>query len=300
METDKYKILLKVMECRSFSKAASELGYTQSAISHSIYSLENSFGFRLLVRDSGKIALTFAGKKLLPYIMDVVHSQDALDQYVSAYLGIETGELCIASIPSLGVHRFPAMLQEFNDQHPNVKIQVIHGNYSDVERLLAESAVEIGFLSVSAHTPFPYTVLFRERLSVILPPGHPLAKKKKLRLKDLESEPFIMPGEGPRHQVGDLIKTYDLKLNIKYSITDDDITIAMVARGLGITILPEMSYQDYLNFDFEVRELEESPYRDIGIAYTSWDNVSPIGKTFIEMAKGFFSEQKKIDKQDGE
>lgn len=288
METDKYKIFLKVVECQSFSRAAAELGYTQSAVSHCIYSLEQALGFRLLTREGRKTRLTSAGQEAMPFIMKIVNSQTTLDQWASFYLGVGAGKLCIASIPSLAIHTFPDMLKRFNDRYPNIQIQLLHGNYSDVERLLASGTVEFGFLSVSAQTPFPSVTLYREKLSAILPPGHPLAARKCLSLKDLEQESFIMPGEGPRHQVGELIKNYDLKLNIKYRISDDDITISMVSRGLGVTILPEMSYRDYLNFQFEARELSECPYRDIGIAYTAWENISPVGKAFIKLAKESF------------
>lgn len=289
METDKYKVFLKVVECESFSRAAAELGYTQSAVSHCIYSLEQALGFRLLTREGRKTRLTSAGQEAMPFIIKIVNSQTTLDQWASFYLGVGAGKLCIASIPSLAIHTFPDMVKRFNDRCPNIQIQLLHGNYSDVERLLASGTVEFGFLSVSSQTPFPFVNLYREKLAAILPPGHPLAEKERLSLKDLEPESFIMPGEGPRHQVGELIKNYNLNLNVKYCISDDDITISMVSRGLGVTILPEMSYRDYLNFQFEVRDLTEAPYRDIGIAYTAWVNISPIGKAFIKLAKESFA-----------
>ena len=288
METDKYKVFLKVVECQSFSRAAAELGYTQSAVSHCIYSLESALGFRLLTREGRKTQLTCAGQEAMPFIMKIVNSQTTLDQWASFYLGVGAGKLCIASIPSLAIHTFPDMVKRFNDHYPNIQIQLLHGNYSDVERLLANGTVEFGFLSVSTQTPFPYVALYREKLAAILPPAPPLAEREQLSLKDLEQEDFIMPGEGPRHQVGELIKKYNLDLNVKYSISDDDITISMVSRGLGVTILPEMSYRDYLNFQFEVRDLVEAPFRDVGIAYTAWDNISPIGKAFIKLAKESF------------
>lgn len=291
METDKYRVFLKVIECQSFSRAASELGYTQSTVSHCIYSLERSLGFRLLTRENRKTSLTSAGQGALPYIQKIVASQDALDQWASVYLGVGVGELHIASIPSLAIHMFPDLIKRFNDSYPNIRIQLLHGNYSDVEQYLAKGISELGFLSVSQQTPFPFISLYHEKLSALLPPRHRLAQKQNLSLKDLEGEPFIMPGEGPRHQVGELIKNYKLNLNIKYSISDDDITVAMVSRGLGITILPEMSYREYLNFQFEACDLQESPHREIGIAYTSWDNISPLGKAFIDVAKKFFGIQ---------
>jgi DNA-binding transcriptional LysR family regulator len=187
------------------------------------------------------------------------------------------------------------MLKCFRQRYPEIHITLIHGNYSEVEKHITSGTVDCGFLSVSPKTAVTYKVLFREKLYVILPPQHELAKKDRLFLKDLEGYEFIMPGEGPNHQVGDLIQKNDLHLNIKYAISDDDITVALISQGLGITILPELSYKDYLNFKIVSRELSENPFREIGIAYTSWDNISPIGKVFIKFVKNYFLGKNQAD-----
>ncbi len=108
MDTNKYQIFLKVLEHRSFSKAAAELGYTQSAVSHSIAVMEKEFGFQLLNRKDNKISLTRAGIDLLPHIRNVASAQDELDLSLQSYRGIESGTLCIASIMSLPMHFSPS------------------------------------------------------------------------------------------------------------------------------------------------------------------------------------------------
>lgn len=288
MDTVKYSIFLKVLECRSFSKAAVELGYTQSAVSHSVSSLEKSFGFKLLNRESNDISLTRAGIDVLPYIRNIVTAQNTLDFTLTSYREFESGTLCIATIPSLAIQYFPDLLKEFNRLHPNIHIVVIDGNYEEVEEMLAGGRVDFGFSSVSTELPFKTFPLLREDLQAVLPCGHPLAEKESLSLHDLESEVFIMPGEGPNHQIGQLIRKYQLNLNVGYSVSDDNLTVSMISRNLGVSILPKMSFENYLNMPFVSRNLEEKPCRELKIIYNDLGSISPISRAFITFVQNYF------------
>lgn len=145
MDTVKYEIFLKVLEHRSFSKAANELGYTQSAVSHSISTLEKSFGFKLLNRENNDISLTRAGIDVLPHIRNIVDAQNTLDFTLTSYNEYESGTLCIATIPSLAIQCFPDLLRQFNLQYPKIHIVVIDGNYEEVEEMLAGGRVDFDF-----------------------------------------------------------------------------------------------------------------------------------------------------------
>lgn len=288
MDTVKYEIFLKVLEHRSFSKAANELGYTQSAVSHSISTLEKSFGFKLLNRENNDISLTRAGIDVLPHIRNIVDAQNTLDFTLTSYNEYESGTLCIATIPSLAIQCFPDLLRQFNLQYPKIHIVVIDGNYEEVEEMLAGGRVDFGFSSVSAELPFKTIPLFRESLQAILPCSHPLAEKEAISLHDLEPEVFIMPGEGPNHQVWQLIRKYHLKLNIVYSVSDDNLTVSMIAQNLGVSILPEMSFKKYLNLPFIAKPLIEEPFREIMIMYNDLNSISPISRAFITFAQNYF------------
>ena len=263
MDTNKYQIFLKVLEHRSFSKAAAELGYTQSAVSHSIAVMEKEFGFQLINRKDNKISLTRAG--------------------------IESGTLCIASIMSLPMHFFTELFRRFHEKYPAIHIVCIDGNYEELEEMLSGGRVDFGFTSVTSSLPFEYVPLMRDRLMAVFPTDHPLCAKETVELSDLEDYDFIMPGEGPNHQIGELIRKYGLKLNSPYSVSDDNFTVKMVSDGLGVSILPEMSFKNYLDLPVEFRELREKPYRSIGIIYRHWDQLSPLSRILINEAKDFFS-----------
>ena len=290
MDTDKYQILMKVLEHSSFSKAAEVLGYTQSAISHSIYTLEKSLGFKILNRENGNISLTTSGKTILPYIKDVLTAQNTLEQATYSLSQITLGNLYIATIPSLAIKWFPVLFQEYSEYYSHINITLSHGNYEQVESSILAGEVDCGFLPISPSSPLHHQVITAEHLYAIFPPGHSLLKKESLSLKDLKNDPFIMPGEGDKYQVGSLIEKYKCPMNIKYTISDDDISVALVAQGLGITILPELSYKDYLNFNIVPRALKENPVREISIAYRDETLISPIGKDFINFAVNFFQD----------
>ncbi len=136
--------------------------------------------------------------------------------------------------------------------------------------------------------PFRTFPLLREDLQAILPCGHPLTEKESLSLHDLESEVFIMPGEGPNHQIGQLIRKYQLNLNICYSVSDDNLTVSMVSQNLGVSILPKMSFENYLNMPFVSRKLEEKPCRELKIIYNDLESISPISRAFITFVQNYF------------
>lgn len=225
MDTNKYQIFLKVLEHRSFSKAAAELGYTQSAVSHSIAVMEKEFGFQLINRKDNKISLTRAGIDLLPHIRNVASAQDELDLSLQSYRGIESGTLCIASIMSLPMHFFTELFRRFHEKYPAIHIVCIDGNYEELEEMLSGGRVDFGFTSVTSSLPFEYVPLMRDRLMAVFPTDHPLCAKETVELSDLEDYDFIMPGEGPNHQIGELIRKYGLKLNSPYSVSDDNFTV---------------------------------------------------------------------------
>lgn len=97
-----------------------------------------------------------------------------------------------------------------------------------------------------------------------------------------------MPGEGPNHQIGQLIRKYQLNLNICYSVSDDNLTVSMVSQNLGVSILPKMSFENYLNMPFVSRKLEEKPCRELKIIYNDLESISPISRAFITFVQNYF------------
>ena len=125
MDDGKLRALLTAVECGSFSKAAAQLGYTQSAMTHLVNKLEAEVGCTLLERDSQGIRLTDAGKHLLPYIQNVVCACDTLLQEAAEQNDPRTRTLRIGCFASIARARLPELLRAFRELHPEIKMDVL-------------------------------------------------------------------------------------------------------------------------------------------------------------------------------
>lgn len=125
MDDGKLRALLTAVECGSFSKAAAQLGYTQSAMTHLVNKLEAEVGCTLLERDSQGIRLTDAGKHLLPYIQNVVCACDTLLQEAAEQNDLRTRTLRIGCFASIARARLPELLRAFRELHPEIKMDVL-------------------------------------------------------------------------------------------------------------------------------------------------------------------------------
>ena len=111
MDDGKLRALLTAVDCGSFSKAAAQLGYTQSAMTHLVNKLEAEVGCTLLERDSQGIRLTDAGKQLLPYIQNVICACDTLLQEAAEQNDPRTRTLRIGCFASIARARLPELLR---------------------------------------------------------------------------------------------------------------------------------------------------------------------------------------------
>lgn len=185
MDTKKYEVFEKTVELSSLTQAAEELGLTQSGVSHIIAALEEEFGFPLLTRSRTGARLTPEGEKIMPFLRDILRSQEQLDQTAAELRGLSAGTVRIATFTSVAVHWLPGMMQEFQTLYPHVEFKLFNGDYHDVDRWLTDGSVDIGFITLPTALRCECIPLREDRLLAILPENHPLAKKDVCPVKRL-------------------------------------------------------------------------------------------------------------------
>lgn len=124
MDTKKYEALLESARLGSFTKAAQELGYTQSGLTHMMNALEQELGFPLLERGHYGTRLTERGGELEPAILQFVEAGKALEAQIDAVRRQESQSVRVGAYSSMAVHWLPAILQRFRDICPNVRVDV--------------------------------------------------------------------------------------------------------------------------------------------------------------------------------
>lgn len=288
MSIAKFEILKAVVELGSLTKAADVLGLTQSAVSHAIASLESQWGFSLLTRGRSGICLTSNGERVLKYIREILKWNEQLIQDIGAINGIEVGTVRIGTLSSVCIQWLPEIMKQFNKNYPTIEVKLLEGDYDDIKHWILNGDVDFGFVSLPTSESLEIISLKKDRILCILPAKHPLNKQNMIRFEQIKDETFIMPRISCDNDVRRILKENDIIPNIRYELADDQAIISMVQNGMGISILPEMVLHRVPD-DVAIVSLEGENYRTIGIAATSFKNISPAGKKFIVCIKSWLS-----------
>ncbi|ETT62431.1 LysR family transcriptional regulator [Paenibacillus sp. FSL H8-0457] len=286
MSMNKFKVLLKVVELGSLTKAAEVMGFTQSGVSHMINSLEDEFGFSLLIRNRSGAKLTTNGEEIVKTMREILKWNEHLEQQVASIHGIELGTIHIGTFTSVGVHWLPGIIQDFQRDYPHIEIRLVEGDYREIEDWIAEGKIDCGFLSLPTWDIFDAIPLHQDPMLVLLPVEHPLSSEDSIALAQIENEPFIMPSKGSDYDVNRVLEKALTKPDIKYTLGDDYAIMAMVEKGLGISILPELVLRGQRRNIRQI-ELKEKSFRSLGIAVSSLREVSPATKRFLDYVKSY-------------
>ncbi len=175
MPVNKYEAFLKAAELGSLTRAAAELGVTQSAVSHMIGTLEEELGFSLLKRGRSGARPTAEGEQVLPAIRGMLNSREQLEQTAAAIRGLDCGTVRIGTFTSVAVHWLPGMIKRFQALYPKVELKLMNGDYHDVEQWLSDGSCDLGFVALPTKQRGRVTALLEDRLLAVVPRDHRLA-----------------------------------------------------------------------------------------------------------------------------
>ena len=284
METKKLEVLEKIVELSSLTRAAEEMGLTQSGVSHILAGLEEELGFPLLRRSRVGARLTPEGERLMPFIRDVVRAQERLDQTAADLRGLAAGTVRVATFTSVAVHWLPGMMQEFQRLYPKVEFRLFNGDYHDVDRWLTDGSADVGFVTLPTALKCECMPLREDRLLAVLPKGHPLAAREVCPVKEVAREPFISLLETSDDDSRRALEAARVKPNVRFTTKDDYAIIAMVEQGLGVSIMPELLLQGHRD-GVEARELDPPASRMLALAVPAGDRAGPATRRFAEFVR---------------
>lgn len=283
MSIKKYEILMKTADLGSFTKASEVLGYTQSAISHIITGLEDELGLKLLARDRFGVRLTAEGEALLPAIRAVCQQNQEVTRQAAQFHGLEVGQVRIGTFLSVSVHILPDLLHTFSQRHPNITFELLQGSYEDIERWLGEGRIDLGFLRLPTSSHFDCTLLLEERILAIFPKDQ-APSKKRFPIEAIKDAPYILRPDSLDAELREIFRKVACHPRITYSAKDDYAVMAMVERGLGMSILPELLLKR-TPYQLAKRELDPPATRQIGVACKQPQALSPAARQFLQHVK---------------
>jgi DNA-binding transcriptional LysR family regulator len=232
----------------SVSAAADALGYTQSAVSQQLSTLERDIGLTLVDRARRPLRPTPAGAELLPEIQALLARAGAADAAIDDLRGLRRGHVELATFASGLATVLPPLIAAFQARHPDVTVGL-----ADAETGAALGALRAGTADVALVHLMPgqdieddnslaRAVLGDDALHAVLPARHRLARRKSLRPGDLAAEPLIVPGAhgsgGAFRALADrLLTEAGAAPNVAYEIDDLRAAQAFAAAGLGIVLM---------------------------------------------------------------
>lgn len=275
-----YQVLKTVADQGSFRKAAELLGLTPSAVSHAVSSMEKELGFFVFNRGKNGVMLTNYGERLLPYVNAVLNSDESLQQAVAEFNGLKQGRIKIGCFSSVCTNWMPELIHAFAKSYPAIEMEIFQGTYDDVSYWIKNGVVDVGFLSVSSAGEIPIVPLYKDSLLCVVPKGL-RTRQGRMEVEELREYQFVTQRESTDADIQNFMKEHDLNVTSNYHVVDDLSTVAMVAHGFGICLMPEMVMQD-IPYEVDCFHLKEDAYRIIGLAALDFKAMAPAVRMFYE------------------
>ncbi|PPC74269.1 LysR family transcriptional regulator [Pokkaliibacter plantistimulans] len=235
--------LLTVREELNFNRAAERLHITQPALSRQIQQLEGSIPAVLFERSSKRVDLTEAGRNFYHHALRIVSELQAAARESRLLSQGQQGTLAIGIFGSSILDLVPQVLKQFSARYPDVNV-ALHPMDKDMQiQALRERRLTVGFNRlVPAEPDIEQEYVRTEPLMVAMADTHPLADAASIRMEEILQQPLILYPRGVRRslvmQVFKLFDEYNATPVVAQEVTDVTTAVALVAGGLGITILP--------------------------------------------------------------
>ncbi len=278
------RYVVAVAEERSFTRAAERCFVVQSALSHQIKALERELGVTLFARTSRRVELTAAGEAFLAAARMSLDAAGRAATDAVAATGRIHGTLTIGVIPTATALDLPAALSRFHHAHPGVRIRLRSGGSDEFLAAIAHGDMDVAVLGLPDTAPLAAVatrVLARERLVAVVSSRHPLARRRRLRLRDLADETFVdFPAGTPGRIPSDLaFQAAGIRREVAFEAMSIDLVLGLVGHDLVVTLLPPDMVP--ASERFRAIPVVDGPVR---VQHLVWDdfNPTPAARAFVD------------------
>jgi DNA-binding transcriptional LysR family regulator len=292
MDTRQLQAFCAVVEKKSFSQAAEQLGVTQPAVSLQVRALEQRLGQSLLDRSGRRVEPTEAGRRLYRSAQRMLALEEQLLDEVSADDGRLTGTLAIGASTGPGAHLVPLLLCDFQREHPDLHIALSIWDTQTVIDRVVDRQLELGVVgALRRHRSLEFEPLVRDEIVLAVPPGHDAAGGT-ISLDELKEETLIVmqEGAGVRQVVEEELRRAGLRLRgvePKLELGLQESVKSAVAAGYGVAFISRTAIEGELSAGrlaaAQVEGVE--PARQIYIVRARGRSATRAAEAFLSFAK---------------
>jgi DNA-binding transcriptional LysR family regulator len=283
--------LQAVAEEGSFGRAAVRLGYTQSAVSQQIATLERAVGERLVERPGGPrpVSLTEAGQLLLRHAESIMARLQAAQADLAALSSGAAGRLRVGTFQSVGAKVLPTVMRRFQETWPNVDIE-LRESHSDLElaSCVERGELELSFVQLPIDNPTLETIeLLRDPHVLVVPAGSELATRERPpTLREIADQPLIgFRACRSTEILADQLRTTGREPRFVFRSDDNGIVQGLAAAGVGVAVVPLLTVDENDASIELIRLGHRLAPRIVGIAWHKDRYHSAAARAFVETAQ---------------
>jgi DNA-binding transcriptional LysR family regulator len=265
--------LMAVADTGTFSAAAEHLGYTQSAVSQQIGTLERMVGTPLFERPGGRrpVRLTAAGETLLGHARAVLARVSSAAADLRALASGEQGELRVGTLPSIGTKILPRLLGNFRAEWPGIEIALREsGDTAALIRAVETGDVDVTFIEIGQHETGPLEVrpLLDDPMVFVAPAAAPEARQRMVSIADIANLPMIgTRNPGCRQIIDDAFRQAPVPPTYVFRSDDNPTIQGLIGSGLAYAVLPLLTVDENHPNVAVIPIRPEPPPRRLGIAW---------------------------------
>lgn len=278
------KVFEAVARHSSYTRAAEELHLTQPAVSIQVKSLEESIGLALFEQFGKQIYLTTAGEEILLYARSVASQIDEIGDVVARLKGVSRGSLNLA-VATTANYFITHLLTAFHKKFPDVAIHLSVTNRQDLLKHLAENRVDMVVMGEPpAESDLAGQAFMENPLVVIAPIDHALSGRKRIPLKTVAAEPFVVreEGSGTRAALNRFARRHQIAISPAMVMTSNEAIKQAVSAALGLGLVSAHTLElDLLAKRLQILDVAHFPIvRHWYIVHRQGKRLSPAADAF--------------------
>lgn len=241
MELRTLRTYVEVVRQGGFSQAAKVVFATQSTVSKAVKQLEDEIGVPLLDRIGHHCVLTVAGEVVYRRALKILAERDDLVAELDELRGLKRGTLRLG-LPALSSNTFAPLFAIYRKRYPGIDIRLTEHGSEQLEGILRSGEIDIGVSLLPVSDDFEWQEVQSGPLTVLVPAGHALARKKTVDLDNLKDLPFLLFNQGfaMSRLILDACRRRGFEPTVAVRSSQVDFVVELVATGLGIAFLPRM------------------------------------------------------------
>jgi len=291
MEIRDLQVFLTVSRHLNFTRAGEELHLSQPSVSVRISSLQRELGAKLFEQIGKRIVLTETGRVLVPYATKVIAALDDAYHAIGELQGLQRGLLTIGASTTPGMYVLPKVIAEFKRLHPRIEVRLRIRDTHRIENAVAANEFDFGFvgghLAANDVEVLPWRT---DTIILIVPPKHPLTRRKSVKPKDLEKESFVLRETGSATQatIASHLEKKGIQLNSIGELENPESVKRAVESGLGIAFISGLAVETELKNRslIAVRVSDLNIKRELKIVHRREKHLSKSAQEFIRLARG--------------